>query len=307
MRGRVGVVGADHDLELAQHAVGFFLVRCHHRQGAHALAVQAEALGERGRDKDVETGGHELADHGAVFLDAMAKALVGHVQERGQALGLDGGDHLVPLRSRQVVARGVVAAGVQHDDGAGRCGVQVGQHAVEVDRARGGVVVAVAAHFKARVLEDGAVVFPARVGDQHLGLGADLLEEVGADLEATGAANGLHRGHAARLHHVGVGAEHQGLDGVVVGRNAVDGQVAARCGLVHQGFFGGLHAGQQRQLAVVVEVHAHAQVDLVGVGVSVELLVETQDGVAGGHFDGGEQRHGKCPWRVEVAGKPRLR
>jgi hypothetical protein len=45
--------------------------------------------------------------------------------------------------------------------------------------------------------------------------------------------------------------------------------------------FGGLHALQQGQLAVVVEVHAHAQVDLVGVGVGVELLVQTQDGVAG--------------------------
>jgi hypothetical protein len=46
---------------------------------------------------------------------------------------------------------------------------------------------------------------------------------------------------------------------------------------------------QQRQLAVVVEVHAHAQVDLGGVGVGVELLVQAQDRVARGHFDGGKE------------------
>lgn len=35
----------------------------------------------------------------------------------------------------------------------------------------------------------------------------------------------------------------------------------------------------------------HAQIYLVGVGVRVVLLIQTQDRVAGGHFDGGEQRH----------------
>src|SRR5256885_5940469 len=61
------------------------------------------------------------------------------------------------------------------------------------------VVVGIGAHFEACIGEDGLVVFPARVGDQHLGGGADLLEEVGADLQAAGAADGLHRGHAAGL------------------------------------------------------------------------------------------------------------
>jgi hypothetical protein len=46
------------------------------------------------------------------------------------------------------------------------------------------------------------------------------------------------------------------------------------------------HAAQHGQLAFVVEVHAHAQVHLGGVGVGVELLVQTQDRVTGGHFNG---------------------
>ncbi|MNT32299.1 hypothetical protein D3C72_1681720 [compost metagenome] len=184
-----------------------------------------------------------------------------------------------------------MAAGVQHHDGAGRCGVQVGQHAVEVDRAGGGIVITVAAHFKASIGEDGAVVFPAGVGDQHLGIGAELFQEVGADLQAAGAAHGLHGGNAAGFDDVGISAEHQALDSAVISGDTVNGQVATRRGLVHHGFFGGLHALQQRQLAVVVEIHAHAQVHLARVGVSCELFVQTQDRVAGGHFDGRKKRH----------------
>ncbi len=292
MRGRVGVVGADHDLQLAQHAGGFFLVGAQHGQAAHALAVQAEALGEGGGNEEAQAGSHELLDHRAVFLDAVAEALVGHVEEGRQALGLDHRHHLVPLLGRDVVAGRVVAAGVQHDDGAGRGGLEAGQHAVEVHAALGRVVVGVAIDHEAGIGEQRAVVLPARIGDQHLGIGADLLEEIGADLQAAGTADGLHGGHTARGDGLAARPEHQRLDGIVIGDDAVDGQVAACRRLVHHGFFSGLDALQQGQLAVVVEIHAHPQVDLVGVGVSSVLLVQTQDRVARCHFDGGEERHG---------------
>jgi hypothetical protein len=44
-------------------------------------------------ENEVETkkfrpSGHKLADHGAVFGDAVAKALVGHVEEGGEPLAL---------------------------------------------------------------------------------------------------------------------------------------------------------------------------------------------------------------------------
>jgi hypothetical protein len=190
------------------------------------------------------------------------------------------------------------------------CGVQAGQHAVEVHAALFRVVVGVGAHFKAGVHKDGAVVFPAGVRDQHFGVGADFLQKVGTDFQAARAANGLHGGHTARLDHVRFGTKHQRLDGVVIGHDAVNRQVATRGGGGHHGFFSRLHALQQGQFAVVVEVHAHAQVHLVGVGVGVELLVQTQNGVAGGHFDGGKQRHGKSldcvQWWQETRSSVRL-
>jgi len=136
------------------------------------------------------------------------------------------------------------------------------------------------------------VVFPAGVRNQHFGVGTDFFQEVGADLQTAGAADGLHGRHAAGLDHVGVGTKDQALDRVVIGHDAVDRQVATGSRFFHHGFFSGLYALEQGQLAFVVEVHAHAQVDLVGVGVGSVLLVQTQDRVAGGHFDGGKQRHG---------------
>ena len=216
----------------------------------------------------------------------MAKALVGHVQKRHELLALDGGNHLVPLVSSDVVTGGVMAAGVQQDDGAGGRSSQVSQHAVEVHTALGCIVVAVVFNRETGAGEQRAVVFPAGVGDQDFGVGVELFEKVGANFQAAGAANALHRGHAAAFDGLAVGAKYQAFDGCVVGGNTVDGQVATCRGFFHHGLFSGAYAVQQGQFAVVVEIHAHAEVDLGWVGVGVELFVETQDGVTRGHFDG---------------------
>jgi hypothetical protein len=53
-------VGADHNFQLAENTATFFFVCADHRQNTDALAVQAEALRERGRHKEVEAGGYKL-------------------------------------------------------------------------------------------------------------------------------------------------------------------------------------------------------------------------------------------------------
>jgi hypothetical protein len=94
---------------------------------------------------------------------------------------------------------------------------------------------------------------------------------------------------AAGGEQLGILAEQQVLHRVVVGGDAFDGLVAARRLGFQAGFFGGLDGGEQRDLAVVAEIDADAEVDLVGVAVGIEGFVEAQDGVAGGHFDGGKE------------------
>src|SRR5207245_740844 len=103
-------------------------------------------------------GRGETLDHGAVLGDARAKALVSHVEERNQAAGGDGGDHVAPLRLGQIGAGRVVAAGVQHHDRAARHGLERGEHAVEIDAAGGRVVVGVVVDLETGAFKQGAVV-----------------------------------------------------------------------------------------------------------------------------------------------------
>ena len=198
-----------------------------------------------------------------------------------------------------VAAGRVVAAGVQDDDRPGRGRLQRGAHRREVDVLLDRVVVGVGADLEAGALEQGAVVLPARLADQHLGVGAHALEQIGADLEAAGAADRLDGGDPAGLARRVLGAEHQRLGRGVVGGDAVDRQVAARLGGLDQHLLGGADAAQDRQLAVLVVVDADAEIDLGGVGIGGELLVETQDRVAGRHLDGVEERRHRKSVLVE--------
>ena len=184
---------------------------------------------------------------------------------------------------------------MQDHNGASSCRVQAGQHAFEVHAAFFGIVVSITVDLKAGVGKQGAMVFPTGVGNHDLGIGADFFQKIGANFEAARAANALHCGYAARRYGLAVSTKNQAFDSRVVGGNAVDGQIATGCGLVHHGFFGRLHTFKQGEFAVVVEINAHTQVHFVGVGVGCELFVQTQDRIAGGHFDGGKQRHEKSP------------
>jgi hypothetical protein len=142
---------------------------------------------------------------------------------------------------------------------------------------------------EAGAFEQGPVVFPARVADHDLGRRVEALQEVGAELEPAGAAEGLHGRHAAGLADRRVGAKYEILDRTVVSSDAIDRQVVAGLRRFHHQLFGRLHAGQQRQLAVLVEVDADAEVDLCRIGVGVELIVESEDRVAGRQLDVGEE------------------
>ena len=114
----------------------------------------------------------------------------------------------------------------QHDHGVGRRGLQGGQHAVEVQAAGGGVVVGIGADFETGAFEQRAMVFPAGIADQDLGGRQQLAQEVGADLERAGAAQGLGGQDAAGGDQRGILADQQGLRALVVAGDAFDRQVA---------------------------------------------------------------------------------
>ena len=61
--GRVAVHGADDELELRLEALGLLRAGAHQREEAHALAVEAEVLGEGLRER--EGGPRSSGGHGA--------------------------------------------------------------------------------------------------------------------------------------------------------------------------------------------------------------------------------------------------
>ena len=132
-----GIVGAVASLQLRHDARRFVLGSGDDGQGAVALAIQREILGERAGGEELQAGGGEGADCHGVGVDAVGEALVSHVKEGDQGAFLADLDDLGPLGVGQVGAGRVVAAGVQQHDGAGCGGIQVGEHAAKVDAALG--------------------------------------------------------------------------------------------------------------------------------------------------------------------------
>ena len=176
-----------------------------------------------------------------------------------------------------------MAAGVQQRNGAFGRSIQGSQHAVKVHATQApigaGIKVGIGFDHKTGIGEQGAVVFPTRVADQHFGTGVELLQEVGTDFEATRAAHGLHGGHPVGGDGFRARAKHQRFDRRVIGGNAVHGQIIAGLGGGNHGLFSRLHALQQGQLASIVKVHADAQVGFIRVGVSRKLRRKTKNRV----------------------------
>jgi hypothetical protein len=125
------------------------------------------------------------------------KALVGHVEEGEVVTGLDRVGDLDPLLLRRINTSWVVCAGVEQDNAALGHGLDVGDHALEVEANGVLVVVAVLLDLQARVLEDGIVVRPRGGGDvDGLCAGVVALEEGTTDAESARARDGLGDGDA---------------------------------------------------------------------------------------------------------------
>ena len=166
-------------------------------EGAGALAVEAEVLGEGLRDAAFEAELDEVADGpGVVFEVAAGEALVGAVEEGEEgALAHDGRD-LFPLVAGGVDAGGVVGAGVEEDDAAGGGGAQGREHIVEIEHFGFRGEVGVGGDGEVHVREDLVVVGPCRgaeVDRLRVWAREEFGEEEAAEVDGAGAGDGLER------------------------------------------------------------------------------------------------------------------
>ncbi len=254
------------------------------RQGADPLAIQRKRFGERARDKQRTGRRGEAADDRTVGVDAGAESLVGNVEKRKQRPRAHDFDDSTPLLVVGVDAGRVVAAGMQYDDRSRGQLLQRGDHAVDVQPVRRGLVIRIDIDDEPGAFEQRAMVFPRRVADPYLRAGREPAQKIGADLERTGAAERLNGDDATGLHELGLGSEDQAAHRAVVGGDAVDRQIDVRPALVGECALGPVHALEQRHLAVVVAINADAEVHLARVRIGIERFRDTEDRIARRHF-----------------------
>ncbi len=208
VRRRVRVVRADEALQLRQHARGLVLVVGDDRQRADALAVQRERLRERARHR---AAGREWRRIGARRRHPRrCRRRIPGTRCRRTAPGRARGR---PRRSRShCAAVGSTPVGLwQHacstTIATRRQALQRGEHAVEIEPARCGVVVRIGVDREAGAFEQRAMVLPAGIADPDLRAGREAAQEIGADLEAAGAAQCLHGDRASGFRRSTVGPE----------------------------------------------------------------------------------------------------
>lgn len=182
-----------------------------------------------------------------------SEALVGHVEESEVTLLLHDIADLAPLGLSRVNTSGVVSTGVQQDDAALRCSLDILDQTLEVQTNGVLVVVAVLLDLKAGVLEDSVVVGPAGVGQVNLlRAGVEALEESTTNAEGAGTGDGLGDDKTVILDDGGAGAVGQLGGGVGEGRDTGDTSILLVAARSNNLILGGANGGEDVGLALVI-------------------------------------------------------
>lgn len=178
---RVGDLRALQNGQLTRDVgIGLFTVRTRRRdkvERASSLTVQTEVLSEGLGDAQFETLVYEVADSPSVADQiARGETLVRGVEEGEVVLFFHDGCDLFPLVLGRVDAGGVVGAGVEEDDRAGRRCLQRLEHTGEIEAFGLFGEVGVGGQLEADVCEDLVVVGPCWVREVDGGFGGLRVE-----------------------------------------------------------------------------------------------------------------------------------
>src|SRR3990167_2196482 len=247
-------------------------------QRAGALAVQAEILRAGTGDQQLGQLGGKQAHGKGVLLQAIAKTLVGEVDQRQQLAGFYHLQHALPVTRGEVEAGGVVAAGVQqHHIAFGHVG-EGGDHRLDIQlvvRADIGVM----ADAQAGGSKDALVDRPGRIAQPDATARQAVGDKVRTQAQRTGAARRL-GGASAFGQQRAVGAQYQLAKQVAKQWVAVAADIALSCFAFHQPLFGELYRAWNWRQSLSVLVHAHAQIQLGRVAVSAVGVHQAENRVA---------------------------
>lgn len=171
-------------------------------EGAGALAVETKVLGKGLGHAKLEALRDEVADRPGVVLKISGrKTLIGAVKKGEVLLSGDQFGELGPLGVGEVNTGGVVGTGVQKDDASFGSLLDGGKHAGEVKAFGLRGEIGVGFHREVHVGKDLIVVGPCRGGEVDglvRGTRIELGEEKSAQVDSTGAGNGLEACDLAR-------------------------------------------------------------------------------------------------------------
>lgn len=216
-------------------------------EAASSLTIQTKVLGEALADNGLESLLDEVTDSSGILGQVTgSKTLVSAVKE-GEVLLLSNNDgKFLPLIERRVNSSGVVSARVQQDDGTIGSTLDGGLHTLEIQAIGLLGEVRVVGNAKANISKDLLVVSPGRVGhvDCPVAL-VELGEEEGAEMDGSGAGDGLHGSGPLLLEGRGVGAENQLSSlGGEVGNTGNRGIFVVQFGVVSENFVSLLKNGE---------------------------------------------------------------
>ena len=105
-----------------------------------------------------------FAGEARITFEAIAKALIGDVNEWNCAIGREGRDDLIFLLFAEVRSGWVMAAPVQQNDIAGGNGFDIRQHGVKIHITRLSIKIAIFGQGHAKIFDDRRMVGPSRIG-----------------------------------------------------------------------------------------------------------------------------------------------
>ncbi|MNZ49355.1 hypothetical protein D3C78_671210 [compost metagenome] len=273
--------------QLAAHIHQLFGIMAAHQQGAGAVTIEAEVLRARAGNQQLGQFGGEQPYRPGVFFQAIAKALVGKVDQRQQLATAHHVQHGAPVILAQVETGRVMAAGVQQYHIACWRGFQGSEHPGDI-QAVVRTDVGIVADLEAGAGEDGFVDRPGRVAQPDTAARQAVLDELRCQAQGTGTARGLGSAGALVAEQRRITAQDQFADQPAKGRIAMTADVALAGLLLKQALFGLLDRGRNRRQALGILEHADTEVELVRVAVLGICLHQPEDRIAGYAPDGAE-------------------
>ena len=289
---RHGIHAAGNLAQLAHGVAGSLCRGRNDKRGTSAFPVQAKVLGTGHRDDDLGQAVRHQAHAIGVGLQAIAQALIGNVDKRHEPATRQYFRHGIPLRTRKIRARGVVAAAVQQDEVPSRQRFQMRQHGRGIHAARGAVEIRVGGNLQTGVAEQRHMVGPSGVAQVQCGTGAGDVDQLGTETQRAAASRSLQRSGAAILHG-GMGRtkrkfQHGAVEALVAALTHVDLGFLASSGALH----GRRNGGGNGRIAGFRLVDTNTEVHLARVRVAAVGGHDAQQRVFGQGLENFEHRGG---------------